>query len=118
MKVAAKVKITITVLVILFLLIVVYSNWSFLVGKEIIALNFGFKKIVFPEINNGLVILICFVSGVFINFLSNVVLRYKKSKIIKEQEGIIKEFKTKITELELKLQVLGNKSGLEENQET
>jgi hypothetical protein len=117
MNMATKVKTTLTIIFVLFLIIIVYSNWSFLTGKEIISLNFGFKKIISPEINNGVIFLICFVSGVFINFLSNIVLRYKKSKTIKEQEGIIKEFRAKITELELKLQILDSKSGSEENQE-
>jgi len=97
-----KVKNIILIIILVFILVLLWQNQAYLLTKTYIQLNLGINMLNFisPEINNLILLIVCFCIGFCISYIPSKLRQYKHNKKVKELNEVISEKDIKINELQ------------------
>ncbi len=95
-----KVKLVILILILVFFGIIGYQNMGFLLVKHQFGLNLWFASYQTPEIQNGILLLVFFVAGLLLAFISTLRSRWQSRRTIKALTSEVTDSSEKITALE------------------
>ena len=79
-----KVKLILCVIIFGFMALVIFQNKTFFLAKNAFNLNLGIEKYLMPELNNAVLVLVLFCTGIIIAYLFNFSARSKPKRKIKK----------------------------------
>lgn len=107
-----KVKFALLLAVLAALAVVYFANQEYFLAKQSLEISMNYHFYTTPEIPNGLFFLGCFMIGLFIALAYAGAIKYRAYKAIKLLNGTINEQSVTIGELQTRVEVLEQASGI------
>ena len=94
-----------------FIALFIFQNQSFFLTKNAFDLNVGIKQYAIPQLNNAVLVLVFFFSGLIIAYLFSLAARFKAKRTIKKLNLTIASHLNQLAELKTEIDTL---KGIEE----